>query len=51
MTGVEKIAQAMATLQEENQQLKKEKAELIQQVRRLEDEVETWKAIATQQKP
>lgn len=49
MNNVESImtTKIVESLKEENQQLKKEKAELIQQVRSLEDEVKTWKAIAT----
>ncbi len=51
MNGTERMTRMIVELQEENQQLKKEKAELIQKVRSLEDEVKTWKAIATKQKP
>lgn len=51
MNSTESMTQIIVELREENQLLKKEKAELIQQVRSLEDEVKTWKAIATQPKP
>lgn len=47
MNNVESMTQIIVSLKEENQQLKKEKAELIQQVRSLQAEVKTWKAIAT----
>lgn len=47
MNNVESMVQIIVKLKEENQQLKKEKAELLQKIRKLEDEVNTWKAIAT----
>ncbi len=47
MNNVESMVQIIVKLKEENQQLKKEKAELLQKIRRLEDEVNTWKTIAT----
>lgn len=47
MNNVESMAQIIVKLKEENQQLKKEKAELLQKIRQLEYEVNTWKTIAT----
>lgn len=47
MNNVESMVQIIVKLKEENQQLKKEKAELLQKIRNLEDEVNTWKTIAT----
>lgn len=47
MNNVESMVQIIVKLKEENQQLKKEKAELLQKIRKLEDEVNTWKTIAT----
>lgn len=47
MNSTESMTQIIVKLQEENQELKKEKAELLQKIRQLENEVNTWKAIAT----
>ena len=47
MNSTKSMTQIIVELREENQQLKKEKAELLQKIRRLEDEVNTWKTIAT----
>lgn len=47
MNSTESMTRMIVELQEENQQLKKEKAELLQKIRQLENEVNTWKAIAT----
>ena len=47
MNNTESMTQIIVKLQEENQELKKEKAELLQKIRQLENEVNTWKAIAT----
>lgn len=47
MNSTKSMTQIIAELREENQQLKKEKAELLQKIRQLENEVNTWKAIAT----
>ena len=51
MNSTESMTRMIVEFQEENQQLKKEKAELLQKLRQLGNEVNTWKAIATQQKP
>ena len=47
MNSTKSMTQIIVELREENQQLKKEKAGLLQKIRRLEDEVNTWKTIAT----
>lgn len=47
MNSTKSMTQIIVELREENQQLKKEKAELLQKIRQLENEVNTWKAIAT----